>query len=466
MVERRGIQTERFDGFSILVPGDQTMMCARYVPKLSVMMETYTQTDHFFVVNIPDTNMVLGVQWLITLGKVTIDWKDLERKWDDEKTGRHEKIQGQHTYPPQTVSARRMEAVFWKGDVEWEVDLCASEVGTTGQTVHPEIQSILDQHPKAYRDEIERAIQELLALGHIQPSTSPFASSVVLVKKKDDTLRMCIDYRGLNKKTLKNRYPIPRIDELMDELRGARFFSKIDLRSGYHQIRLATPLTDLTRKGAFSWSDTAQRAFDRLKEVISSCAVLVLMDFLQPFVSECDASGEGIGAVLMQGGHPIAFEIRKLLLHERLYSIYNKEMLAIMRALAKFWHYLVGNRFKVRTDHNSLRFFLEQKQLQERQQKWISKIQAYDFDIEYVKGKNNMVADALSHRPTTLSLMSLDADWRDRLLVEYSKDKFACEVLDGQVADDMYRVVDEIIYYRDHIFLTKGSQLKKKILQA
>ena len=85
-------------------------------------------------------------------------------------------------------------------------------------------------------------------------------------------------------------------------------------------------------------------------------------------------------------------------------------MLAIMHALAKYQQYLVGNRFKVRTDHNSLKFFLEQKQLQERQQKWISKIQAYDFDIEYVKGKNNVVADALSRRPATLSLMSLDTD--------------------------------------------------------
>ena len=73
---------------------------------------------------------------------------------------------------------------------------------------------------------------------HIHPSTSPFASSVVLVKKKDDTLMMCIDYRALNKKTLKNRYPIPRIDELMEELRGAHFFSKIDLRFGYHQIHV------------------------------------------------------------------------------------------------------------------------------------------------------------------------------------------------------------------------------------
>ena len=123
----------------------------------------------------------------------------------------------------------------------------------------------------------------------------------------------------------------------------------------------------------------------------------------------------------MQGGHPIAFESRKLLPHEQLYAIYDKEMLAIMHALAKFRQYLVGNRFKVRTDHNSLRFFLEQKQLQERQQKWVSKIQAYDFDIEYVKGKNNVVADALSRRPATLSLMSLDANWRAQLLVEYMK---------------------------------------------
>eukprot|EP00253_Pinus_taeda_P022227 PITA_22227 len=568
MVERRGIQTESFDGFSVLVPGDQIMVCARYVPELSVTMGTYTLTDHFFVVNILDTNMVLGVQWLITLGKVTTYWKALEMEWDDEKTGRHEKIQGQHTYLPQTISAHRMEAVFQKGDVEWVVELRASEAGTTGQTMHPEIQAILDQyvtvfgeipprqppnrgfehtieleqgiqavittpyrHPKAYQDEIERAIQELLALGHIRPSTSPFASFVVLVKKKDNTLRMCIDYRALNKKTLKNRYPISRIDELMDELKGARFFLKIYLRSRYHQIQvreqgipktfrchyghfeflvmsfgltnapatfqscmnhifrsylrkfvlmffddiliysrtweehlqhiekvlhileeqqfyakfskcefgltemlylghiivvdrvrvheekimairdlqelsnmtelrgfigictyyrkfiksfsqLAAPLTDLTRKGAFSWSDTTQQAFDRLKEVMSRCLVLALRDFTQPFFLECDASGEGIGTVLMQGGHPIAFESRRLLSHKR--------------------------------------FFLEQKQLQERQQKWISKIQAYDFDLEYVKGKNNVVADALSRRPATLSLMSLDTDWRARLLVEYS----------------------------------------------
>ena len=75
-------------------------------------------------------------------------------------------------------------------------------------------------------------------MGHVGPNMSPFASSVVLVLKEDGTLRMCIDYRALNKKTIKNWYPIPCIDELMDELHGAVFFTKIDLWSGNHQINI------------------------------------------------------------------------------------------------------------------------------------------------------------------------------------------------------------------------------------
>ena len=88
------------------------MQCAQYAPELVVTMRNYTVTDHFFVVNIPDTNVVLGVQWLITLGKVTTDWEALEMEWDDKKTEKHEKICGMYTYPPQTVSAHRMEAYF------------------------------------------------------------------------------------------------------------------------------------------------------------------------------------------------------------------------------------------------------------------------------------------------------------------------------------------------------------------
>ncbi|KAH9315759.1 hypothetical protein KI387_024386, partial [Taxus chinensis] len=137
--------------------------------------------------------------------------------------------------------------------------------------------------------------------------------------------------------------------------------------------------------------------------------------------------------------HPIAFESWKLRDNERLYSTYDKEMLAIMHALAKFRQYLVGGKFVVRTDHNSLKYFLEQKELNERQQKWVSRIQAYDFDIEYVKGTKNVVADALSRKPhlaVLCSLSEISADWKSQLAVEYSKNTWACDIMDGKIQDD------------------------------
>jgi hypothetical protein len=87
--------------------------------------------------------------------------------------------------------------------------------------------------------------------------------------------------------------------------------------------------------------------------------MLALPDFTQPFVIESDASGTGIGAMLMKNSHPISFESCKLREYERHYSVYDKEMLAIMHALAKFKQYLVGNRFKIKTDHNSLKFLMD-----------------------------------------------------------------------------------------------------------
>ena len=105
----------------------------------------------------------------------------------------------------------------------------------------------------------------------------------------------------------------------------------------------------------------------------------------------------------------------------------------------------------VKTDHNTLRHFLTQRDLNERQKKWVNKIQDYDFDIEYVKGKNNIVEE-LSRRPY-FSLMDIAKNWKDMLLVEYAKDKFACDILHGVMRDDNYIILNGMIYDKRRIFL-------------
>jgi len=93
----------------------------------------------------------------------------------------------------------------------------------------------------------------------------------------------------------------------------------------------------------------------------------------------------------------------------------------------------------VSTNNNSLRYFLEQRDLNERQHKWVSSVHAYYFDIEYVKGKKNIVDDALSRRPVAFSMTEISTDWKSTLLVEYSKNTFACDLMEGIIQDDRYR---------------------------
>lgn len=185
-------------------------------------------------------------------------------------------LQGLSDGSPRVISAKKMGKILSHNQVEWVAQyLILDKTTPKGKEVHIDIQPLLRKHKKVfdnippslppkrgfehsieleqgtkpvvttpyrhlhkYKEEIEKTIKELLEMGHIQPSCSPFASSVVLSKKNDGMMRMCINYRALNKKTIKNRYPIPQIDELIDELHGAIYFSKIDLRSGYHQIQL------------------------------------------------------------------------------------------------------------------------------------------------------------------------------------------------------------------------------------
>jgi hypothetical protein len=248
---------------------------SRQSPDLEIKLGNYTMRDTFYVVDLFDTDVVLGVQWMITLGKITTNYQTLEMGFRD-RDGKMVVLRGMSTGAPRTVSAKRMERIFRHGEVAYVVEcLITTWKDSEGrQQYHTEIRNLLGRHqqvfgsippgrppdkgfehtiqfeegakpiitppyhhPRRFKDEIEKSIKELLVMGHIRSSSSPFASSVVLlVLKKDGTMRMCIDYGDLNKKTIKNQYPILRINELMDELHGTVFFSKIDLRSRYHQI--------------------------------------------------------------------------------------------------------------------------------------------------------------------------------------------------------------------------------------
>ena len=124
--------------------------------------------------------------------------------------------------------------------------------------------------------------------------------------------------------------------------------------------------------------------------------VLATPDFTKTFIVECDPSGNGIGVVLMQEERPIAFKSRPIkgkYLHR---AIYEKEMLEILHALKKWRPYLMGRHFKVKTDHDSLKYFLEQRLSSKEQQKRVTKMLGYDFEIIYKKG--NKFADALSRK--------------------------------------------------------------------
>ncbi|MCH84440.1 hypothetical protein A2U01_0005272, partial [Trifolium medium] len=277
------------------------------------------------------------------------------------------------------------------------------------------------RYPHSQKEQIELMVTDMLKQGIIQPSTSPFSSPIILVKKKDGTWRFCTDYRALNSLTIKDSFPLPTVDELLDELFGAKVFSKLDLRAGYHQIlmnpsdrhktafrthhghyecpswlthlnhlqtvlqllsehhlfvklskcsfgmqeveylghvvsgngvtmdkikvqvvldwptptnvkqlrgflgltgyyrrfiksyaTISAPLTDLLKKDQFQWSNSAAVSFDALKQAVTSAPVLALPNFSQPFVLETDASNIGLGAVLSQQGHPIAYFSKKL----------------------------------------------------------------------------------------------------------------------------------------------------------
>jgi len=406
--------------------------------------------------------------------------------------------------------------------------------------------------------ELDAFLDENLKSGRIRPSKSPMASPVFFIKKKDGSLRLVQDYRRLNDMTIKNAYPLPLISELINKLSKAKYFTKLDVRWGYNNVRvkagdewkaafrtnrglyeplvmffgltnspatfqtmmndlfkelidegcvviymddiliftetleehqrivkrvlkvlaesklylkaekcsfeqtkieylgliisagqiemdpvkvegvskwpipsnvkevqsflgfinfyrrfildfsdMAKPLHNLTRKDSvWKWDDACQKAFDELKNAVTSSPILIFPDENKSYKIEADSSDYATGAVLSQEGndgkwHPIAFLSKSLSPVERNYDVHDKELLAIIRSLEEWRHYLEGARhkFDIWTDHRNLQYFRTARNLNRRQARWSLYLSRFYFDLFHRPGRISGKPDALSRRP-------------------------------------------------------------------
>lgn len=237
--------------------------------------------------------------------------------------------------------------------------------------------------------------------------------------------------------------------------------------------QLARPLTDLLKKNVkYQWLQPQQIAMEALKQALINSPVLALPDFSKEFVVETDASDKGIGAVLMQEGHPIAFISKTLGVKSQALSTYEKECLAILLAIQKWRSYLQHSVFTILTDHRSLSHLSEQKLTTSLQHKAFLKLMGLQYKIKYKKGLENKAADALSRQceeETSAISMSIPR-WLEIIQEGYTKDEETHKLLaelsllpDGQ---GDFKLVQGIIRHKGKIWLGNHTEAKEAVLLA
>jgi hypothetical protein len=256
------------NNFQIMIANGGSMKCGGRCENVCLQIGDYHLKSHMFAIDMGGCDIVLGANWLRTLGPILMDFKALTMQFDQE--GNQYKFQGITVGSLEVISSHRMEKMLKKGHSGVIAQLHAIQATKT-PPVPQDLQALLSKHQRAFstpqglppsrgvhdhsiplvlgslppnirpychpfsqKNEIAKMVQELLTVGVICPSTSPYSFPVVMVLKKEGSWRMCPDFCALNKLTIKDKFPIPIIDDLLDELSGTQFFTKLDLRSGYH----------------------------------------------------------------------------------------------------------------------------------------------------------------------------------------------------------------------------------------
>jgi hypothetical protein len=251
--------------------------------------------------------------------------------------------------------------------------------------------------------------------------------------------------------------------------------------AGYYRIfiggfsKIAHPITSLQRKGMkFQWTSDCERSFQHLKQLFTSAPILRITDPNEDFIVCTDACNEGQGGVLSQNGFMICYESRKLKEHERTYATHDLELAAIVHALRKWKHYLMGKRLELRKDHNGLKYLFYQTNLNVRQRIWLEFLSEYDFDIRNIKGKENKVVDALSRRVHELHATAINMYHTNvkRKIMEAANTylqyiELVAMVQQGKTPQrmDNYKLgVDGILLHKNKIFILNVQDLKHIIL--
>jgi len=226
---------------------------------------------------------------------------------------------------------------------------------------------------------------------------------------------------------------------------------------GYGSI--AKPLTKLLTKEGFLWTAEAQQAFETLKQAVTQLPILTVPDFSKTFTVETDASSKGLGVVLLQEGKPLAFWSQALSERSQNKSVYERELMAVVQAIHKWKHYLMGSHFIVVTDQKSLRFLNDQRLLTEEQFKWASKLIGFDFEITYRPGKENTVADALSRKGHFLALSSFHIDeweaWEKEVHQDSKLTSLIQDLMVNSKAHPGYEWTKNRLFYQGKLVLPK-----------